>query len=507
MKIQAFGAAWRCSLSISRMSSGDSTSRACCGDTSIQRTWSAAAGCTKALGQLRRWPRALLRACRSPAPMACTSASASATACAACGQGLQAGAQSCERARSSQRSLISAAQLAQRPGAQQPQLARRLFQRGGQVVPVAQATRLLQPDGQQVAREVDQLRRAQRGAEELHAGLDQLVGLVEHGHVHRGQQLGHAAVAQRHVGEEQVVVHHHQVGGHRLAPRLHHVAGLELRAFAAQAVLARRGHQRDHRRAFVQAVEFGQVAAARGLRPGLDARQRAHAPSGPASSAPWRACLQALQAQVAGAALQQRQRHRQAQRIAQARQVAQEELVLQALGGGADQRAPARQQQRHQVGEGLADAGAGFGHQRAAFFDGPRHLLRPGAAAPRAAPDRGSLRASAPSLAKASATCSGSDVHRARCAGRGRGRRVQAGVGGSSSSSRREIWSRSSKPALLQAAQRQVVVRQAQRHAVDHVVHIRVFHAQFDQLPLNRVQVVIHLQTFASWAASLYSQP
>lgn len=36
---------------------------------------------------------------------------------------------------------------------------------------------------------------------------------------------------------------------------------------------------------------------------------------------------------------------------------------------------------------------------------------------------------------------------------------------------------------------------QGQRDAVDHVVHICVFHAQFDQLPLNRVQVVIHLQT------------
>jgi len=48
---------------------------------------------------------------------------------------------------------------------------------------------------------------------------------------------------------------------------------------------------------------------------------------------------------------------------------------------------------------------------------------------------------------------------------------------------------------LLQAAQGQIVIRNGQADAVDHVVHIRVFHAQFDQLPLNRVQVVIHLQT------------
>ena len=78
------------------------------------------------------------------------------------------------------------------------------------------------------------------------------------------------------VGEEQMVVDHHHVGRHGLAPRLHHVAAAVLRAVAAEAVLARRGDQRDHRRALVEAFQLGQVAAAGVLRPLLDARQRAH---------------------------------------------------------------------------------------------------------------------------------------------------------------------------------------------------------------------------------------
>ncbi|NJM48231.1 MAG: hypothetical protein HC860_20365, partial [Alkalinema sp. RU_4_3] len=53
------------------------------------------------------------------------------------------------------------------------------------------------------------------------------------------------------------------IGGHRLAPCLDDVAGGELRAVAAQAVVARRGHQRDHRRTFVEAVDLRQIAAFR----------------------------------------------------------------------------------------------------------------------------------------------------------------------------------------------------------------------------------------------------
>ena len=63
--------------------------------------------------------------------------------------------------------------------------------------------------------------------------------------------------------DERTRIDDHQIGGHRLAAGLHHMAGAVLGAFRAQAVVARAGHERDHRRAFVQAFHFGKVAAAR----------------------------------------------------------------------------------------------------------------------------------------------------------------------------------------------------------------------------------------------------
>jgi len=134
--------------------------------------------------------------------------------------------------------LEEAAHLAQRAGAGQAQLARGGVDRGVQLGPALQAARLRQRDRQQVAPEVDHLPGAEDRAEELHAGLDELVRFVEHRRVHRRQQFGDAAVAQRHVGEEQVMVDDDEVGRHRLAPRLHDVALAVLRAFGAQAVLA-----------------------------------------------------------------------------------------------------------------------------------------------------------------------------------------------------------------------------------------------------------------------------
>ncbi len=76
----------------------------------------------------------------------------------------------------------------------------------------------------------------------------QLVRLVEDHRVAGRQQLGHAFVAQHHVGEEQMVIDHHHVGRQRLAPRLHDEAVLVVRAVLAQAVLARRGGLRPDRR-------------------------------------------------------------------------------------------------------------------------------------------------------------------------------------------------------------------------------------------------------------------
>ena len=110
----------------------------------------------------------------------------------------------------------------------------------------------------------------------------------------------------------------------------------------------------------------------------------------------------------------------------------------------------------------------------------------------------GSLRASAPWLEKASATCSDSGASGPGAGMFRRGRRVELQF------QARDLVAQQ-QAALLQAPQRQVVVRQVERQAVDHVVHVCVFHAKFDQLPLNRVQVVIDLQTFCHGSEFIFA--
>ena len=237
---------------------------------------------------------------------------------------------------------------------------------------------MLQAGGQQIPPQLDGLPGGQRGAQELHARFHQLVRFVEHHHIHGGQQLRHAAVAQRHVGKEEMVVDDHQIRRHGLAPRVHDVAGAVLRALGAQAVVARGGDQRDHRRTVVQTFDLRHIPAVGALRPSRHAVQRAHRKTIRQLRAVF-GLVQPPAAQIAGAALEQGRAHRHAQSIAQARQVAQVQLVLQTFRGGADQRAAARQQQRHEVSKGLAHAGAGLGHQRLALVhslgDALRHLV------------------------------------------------------------------------------------------------------------------------------------
>ena len=48
------------------------------------------------------------------------------------------------------------------------------------------------------------------------------------------------------------------------------------------------------------------------------------------------------------------------------------------------------------------------------------------------------------------------------------------------------------QPALFQAPQGQVIQRRGFGKAVDQVVQIAMFDAQFDQMALRRVKVVIH---------------
>ena len=309
VKIQALRRALRAARSAcSRMSSGDSTSRACCGVDVDPAHVAAAASAGESAAAARASCGA--RSCElgevgrdvaapSPAPRPRRRRPA-ASAVQRGGESRRAGAlfpaQLSRRARRAARR--------RRPGADRAPHARTRAASSAHGCrpraccrPAASRSR-----AKSITWPLPQLR-----AEELHAGLDQLVRLVEHRRIDGRQQLGDAAVAQRHVGEEQVVVDDHQVGRHRVAPRLHHVAVAVSRAIGAEAVVARRRDQRDHRRAVVEAVDLGQVAGA--WWPAAQCSMRASARtakrSGNAASA--RACCEPVQAQVAGAAFQQRQ--------------------------------------------------------------------------------------------------------------------------------------------------------------------------------------------------------
>ena len=76
--------------------------------------------------------------------------------------------------------------------------------------------------------------------------------------------------------------------------------------------------------------------------------------------------LEAMQAEVVPAALHVGGGERDAERVAQHRQILEEDLFLEVLGAGRDEDALAAQDRRHEVGEGLARAGAGLGQQHAA---------------------------------------------------------------------------------------------------------------------------------------------
>ncbi len=257
----------------------------------------------------------------------------------------------------------------------QAQIARCLVETAGELVELGRgAARRAQLEAR-VARELDQLRGGERLAEEQPRGLGQLVRLVEDHGVAGGQQLGDALVAQRDVGEKQVMVDHHHVGRERVLARAHHEAVLVVRAFLAEAVFARRRGVLPDRRVLGHVGEVGAVARDRGGGEMLDQPQpRSIVARGePAFAA---RPLEPVQAYIIGAALQQRRHRARGDRVAHGRQVAVVELVLQRLGAGRDDHLAAREQRGHQIGEGLAGAGAGFHRERAARFDRGQDRLR-----------------------------------------------------------------------------------------------------------------------------------
>ncbi len=220
-----------------------------------------------------------------------------------------------------------------------------------------------------VATQIDDLSGAHALAKELRRRIGQLMRFIEHDGVAGRQQLGHAFVAQHRVGKEQVVIDHHDIGRQRVAPRTHHETVVPLAALLAQAVLARRGRERPGRGVLGDGRELAAIAAAGALGKARDRLQIDHrlARRQPAIV---EIALQVVVAHVVGAALEQRDLRGQPQRIPHRGQIAMEELILQGLGAGGDERLAAVEQRGHQIGDRLAGAGAGLGDQHCVVGDG-----------------------------------------------------------------------------------------------------------------------------------------
>ncbi len=199
------------------------------------------------------------------------------------------------------------------------------------------------------------------------------MGFVDHEGLRAGQDLTEAFLLERQVGQQQVVVDHHDIGRLRPLPRLHHEAFVEERALAAQAVLGGRGDHGQQRGILGQRVQLCHVAQLGASGPGDHALElRGLLAGGMHATAQLRLAaglVQPVLAQVVGPALEQCRLQPGTQGVAHARQVAVVELVLQRTGAGGDDGLHPRQQRRHQVGKGLAGAGAGLGQQHLAAFE------------------------------------------------------------------------------------------------------------------------------------------
>ena len=93
------------------------------------------------------------------------------------------------------------------------------------------------------------------------------MGFIEDHHIGFGDQFAKTALFDHHIGEEQVMVDHHDVGVHRLFTRLHHETLLILRAVAAKAVIVGAGDQRPRLRILGDADAGADVAINRLVRP------------------------------------------------------------------------------------------------------------------------------------------------------------------------------------------------------------------------------------------------
>ena len=245
------------------------------------------------------------------------------------------------------------------------QAARRLLQHARRFLHAGQCAGHVLAFADRIARQLHQRPRTQALAEELRGEFRQLVRLVDHEGLRAGQDLAEAFLLEREVGQQQMMVDHHDVGGLRALPRLHHEALAPERAVGPEAVVGGGRHLRQQRRVFRQRVEFGHVAESGAPAPRHHPLELGDQLARGEAGIAFR-LLHPVAAQVVRAPLQQRSPEAGAECVAHPRQIAEIQLILQGTGAGGNNRLHARQQRRHQIGEGLAGAGAGLGQQHAA---------------------------------------------------------------------------------------------------------------------------------------------
>ncbi len=127
------------------------------------------------------------------------------------------------------------------------QIAQGLFQRGRGFLQGRLRTGHAATLGQAVARQLLPRAHAEAFAEEVGRQFRQLVRLVDHERLGARQDLAEAFLLERQIGQQQMVIDHHHVGGLRPLPCLHDEAVIPERAFGAQTVVDGGGHHRVQR--------------------------------------------------------------------------------------------------------------------------------------------------------------------------------------------------------------------------------------------------------------------
>ncbi|MNS77838.1 hypothetical protein D3C72_1114290 [compost metagenome] len=258
----------------------------------------------------------------------------------------------------------------------QAQFARGSFKVPADVAPFGGLARIRQAGHFQGPAEVHELMRGHAVAQEAGGGVGQLMGFVEDDGIGFGKQVGHALFAQHQVGHEERVVDHHDVGFLRLAARLDDKAVADARAFLAQAVFARGRHALPDVGVFRHLGKIAAVTRFGDAREHLDLAQLLDFGARLQGAFVALQAFKVIVANVVAAALEQGGGDGRGQRGAHARQIAREQLVLQRAGAGGNQHLAALDEGGHQIGPGLADTGARFGHERGAVLDGVADGLR-----------------------------------------------------------------------------------------------------------------------------------